>query len=393
MRRVKVFSGSSHPELAEFICEKLGIPPAAVTLKKFSNQETSVEIGCSVRDEDVFIIQSGSTHVNDHLMELLIMISACKGSSASRITAVMPYFPYSKQSKKKKHRGAITAKMVANLLSVAGVDHIITMDLHASQMQGFFNKPVDNLYAEPSIAKWIQDSVPEYANSVVVSKNAGGAKRVTSLADRLKIDFALIHSDRTRGSNQARCSPTIPGTPENDASGSSNNNLNSNNLFYLTSNTTTDHNTTERRSSDNGDDDEFSSAASITGEAPSMDDETVSVITLVGDVAGKVAFIVDDMIDKADSFITAAEHLMKKCNAKRVYVIATHGILSNDSINEIERCKSIYQLVITNTFPLSSEKRSQSSKIVVIDISATLAEAIRRTHNGESISYLFHTAI
>lgn len=114
--------------------------------------------------------------------------------------------------------------------------------------------------------------------------------RVTSLADRLKIDFALIHSDRTRGSNQARCSPTIPGTPENDASGSSNNNLNSNNLFYLTSNTA-DHNTTEIRSSDNGDDDEFSSAISITGEAPSMDDET-SVITLVGDVAGKVAFIV-----------------------------------------------------------------------------------------------------
>ncbi|GES76738.1 ribose-phosphate pyrophosphokinase 1 [Rhizophagus clarus] len=381
MRRVKVFSGSSHPELAEFICEKLGIPPAAVTLKKFSNQETSVEIGCSVRDEDVFIIQSGSSHVNDHLMELLIMISACKGSSASRITAVMPYFPYSKQSKKKKHRGAITAKMVANLLSVAGVDHIITMDLHASQMQGFFNKPVDNLYAEPSIAKWIQDSVPEHTNSVVVSKNAGGAKRVTSLADRLKVDFALIHSDRTRGFHQT-CSPTIPGTPGNDSSGSSNNNLNSSNLFYHTSN---DHSTTARRSDDNDDDDEYNSATSTTEEAPSMDDETGSVITLVGDVAGKVAFIVDDMIDKADSFIAAAEHLMKKCHAKRVYVIATHGILSNDSINEIERCKSIYQLVITNTFPISSEKRSQSSKLVVIDISATLSEAIRRTHNDKYI--------
>jgi ribose-phosphate pyrophosphokinase len=117
--------------------------------------------------------------------------------------------------------------------------------------------------------------------------------RVTSLADRLKVDFALIHSDRTRGSHQARCSPTIPGTPENDASVSSNNNSNSNNLFYLTSNTTTDHNTTAKRSSDdNDDDDEFSSATSTTGEAPSIDDETDSVITLVGDVAGKVAFIV-----------------------------------------------------------------------------------------------------
>jgi len=310
----------------------------------------------------------------------------------------MPYFPYSKQSKKKKHRGAITAKMVANLLSVAGVDHIITMDLHASQMQGFFNKPVDNLYAEPSIAKWIQDSVPEYTNGVVVSKNAGGAKRVTSLADRLKIDFALIHTDRTRGSHQAHCSPTVPGTPENEAAGSSNNNMNSNNVFYHTSNITADHITTaiinRIPADDDGDDaDDFSSATSTTGEALSVDDETSSVITLVGDVAGKVVFIVDDMIDKSGSFIAAAEHLMKKCNAKRVYVIATHGILSNDSIKEIERCKSIYQLVITNTFPISSEKRCQSSKIVTIDISATLAEAIRRTHNGESISYLFHTAI
>uniref|UniRef100_A0A1D1XLR5 Ribose-phosphate pyrophosphokinase 1 n=1 Tax=Anthurium amnicola TaxID=1678845 RepID=A0A1D1XLR5_9ARAE len=392
MRRVKVFSGSSHPELAEFICEKLGIPPAAVSLKKFSNQETSVEIGCSVRDEDVFIIQSGSNHVNDHLMELLIMISACKGSSASRITAVMPYFPYSKQSKKKNHRGAITAKMVANLLSVAGVDHIITMDLHASQMQGFFNKPVDNLYAEPSIAKWIQDSVPEYANGVVVCKNAGGAKRVTSLADRLKIDFALIHADRSRGAHQAHRSPTVPGTPESEVVGSSDNNMNSD-LFCYTSNTTADHiiPAIVNKKFDNNGEDDFNSSTSIT--TLSVDEETSSVITLVGDVVGKVVFIVDDMIDKSGSFIVAAEHLMKNCKAKRVYVIATHGILSDDSIKEIDRCRSIHQLVITNTFPIPSEKRSQSSKLVIIDISATLAEAIRRTHNGESISYLFHTAL
>ncbi|RIA96469.1 phosphoribosyltransferase-like protein [Glomus cerebriforme] len=396
MRRVKVFSGSSHPELAGFICEKLGIPPAAVTLKKFSNQETSVEIGCSVRNEDVFIIQSGSNHVNDHLMELLIMISACKGSSASRITAVMPYFPYSKQSKKKKYRGAITAKMVANLLSVAGVDHIITMDLHASQMQGFFNKPVDNLYAEPSIAKWIQDSVPEYTSGVVVSKNAGGAKRVTSLADRLKIDFALIHTDRTRGSSQAHLLPrTSEDETEEDSSNKNMNFNNCNNVFYHT-NATNDHITSAIINGKPADDDDDinSPATSVTGEDPLVDEENnSSIITLVGDVAGKVVFIVDDMIDKAGSFIAAAEHLMKKCNAKRVYVIATHGILSDDSIKEIERCKSIHQLVITNTFPISPEKKCQSSKIVTIDISATLAEAIRRTHNGESISYLFHTAL
>ncbi|CAH1761208.1 3530_t:CDS:2 [Entrophospora sp. SA101] len=359
MRRAKVFSGSSHPELSDHICEKLGISPSPVILKKFSNRETSVEIGCSVRNEDVFVIQSGSTHINDHLMELLIMISACKGASASRITAVMPYFPYSKQSKKKNHRGAITAKMVANLLSVAGVDHIITMDLHASQMQGFFNKPVDNLFAEPSIAKWIRDSVPEYiTNGVVVSKNAGGAKRVTSLADRLKIDFALIHTDRTRGRHHHHnITGEILSMDEVD----------------LTASTSSINN-------HNG----SSSGCSVCNS---------STITLVGDVAGKVAFIIDDMIDKAGSFIAAAEHLMMKCNAKRVYVIATHGILSGDSLNEIEKCKSIYQLVITNSFPVPQEKLLKSSKLVIIDVSATLAEAIRRTHNGESISYLFYTPL
>ncbi|CAG8571380.1 13513_t:CDS:2 [Funneliformis caledonium] len=382
MRRAKVFSGSSHPELADFICEKLGIPPAPVTLKKFSNQETSVEIGCSVRNEDVYIIQSGSNNINDHLMELLIMISACKGSSASRITAVMPYFPYSKQSKKKKYRGAITAKMVANLLSVAGVDHIITMDLHASQMQGFFNKPVDNLYAEPSIAKWIQDSVPEYNNGVVVSKNAGGAKRVTSLADRLKIDFALIHTECTRGSHQS-----VGNQVTEISTLSSTSSSNHDNVFH-TSNMTTNLTTSivDGKLDDVNDDD-------VPLSKESIDEETSSTITLVGDVAGKVVFIVDDMVDKSGSFIAAAEHLMKKCNAKRVYVIATHGILSGDSIKEIERCKSIHQLVITNTFPIPHEKRCQSTKIVIIDVSATLAEAIRRTHNGESISYLFYTAL
>ncbi|CAG8508287.1 22446_t:CDS:2 [Gigaspora margarita] len=369
MRRAKVFSGSSHPELANSICDRLGVPSSPVVLKKFSNQETSVEIGCSVRNENVFIIQSGSTQINDHLMELLIMISACKGSSANRITAVLPYFPYSKQSKKKKYRCAITAKVVANLLSVAGVDHIITMDLHASQMQGFFNKPVDNLYAEPCVAKWIQDAVPEYINGVVVSKNAGGAKRVTSLADRLKIDFALIHTDRTREPRRnTLCDSTTTCVTKIEV----NNVEIVNDMDDEIDDVSTDHLT--------------DSTASIISDAETN-------ITLVGDVEGKVTFIVDDMIDSSGSFIAAANHLMNKCNAKRVYVIATHGILSGDSLKEIEACRSIYKLVVTNTFPIPPDKRHQISKLVIIDISATLAEAIRRTHNGESISYLFDTAI
>ncbi|KAF4265806.1 hypothetical protein KXW98_007848 [Aspergillus fumigatus] len=198
MRGVQIFSGTSHPVLAETICERLGTLPARAVLGKFANGETRVDIGVSVRNQDVYIVQSGSQKINDSVMELLIMISACKGGSAKSITAVMPYFPYSRQSKKKSHRGAITARMLANLLSVAGVDHVITLDLHASQMQGFFGKPVDNLFAEPFIARWIRMNVPGWKEAVVVSKNAGGTKRVTSLADTLKLNFGIVTTDRRR---------------------------------------------------------------------------------------------------------------------------------------------------------------------------------------------------
>ncbi|CAG8500114.1 7890_t:CDS:10, partial [Acaulospora morrowiae] len=378
MRNVKVFSGSSHPELAELVCEKLGIPLASVVLKKFK---------CSIRNEDVFIIQSGSKHINDHLMELLIMISACKGASASRITAVMPYFPYSKQSKKKRYRGAITAKMVANLLSVAGVDHIITMDLHASQMQGFFNKPVDNLFAEPSIVKWIQDSVPEYTNGVVVSKNSGGVKRslsciiptrVTSLADRLKIDFALIHNDRTRGSHNTCCNLNISETSKNKSTDENNNNSKINGNCIITSIIDGGLNDNENE----GECHSCGASTATTNETSLEEADTNSrTITLVGDVAGKVVFILDDMIDKAGSYIAAADHLMKKCKAKRVYVICTHGLFNDECLKEMERCNSIYKLVITNTFPIPLEDNFQITKLVVIDVSVVLAESIRRIHN------------
>ncbi|CAG8452719.1 4525_t:CDS:2 [Paraglomus brasilianum] len=335
MRRAKIFAGTSHQELAHSICECVGIPPAPATLKRFSNKETSVEIGCSVRNEDVFIIQSGSTNVNDHLMELLIMIAACKGASAKRITAIMPYYPYSKQSKKKKARGAIAAK-----------NHVITMDLHASQMQGFFNKPVDNLSAEPRIVQWIEDSVPDYANGVVVSKNAGGTRRVTSLADRLKIDFALIHTDYNRGPHrnsydlpdscistdeterhQLMISQTLHSTHSDNASTSAVNNYDNGHDNAAVGGESASH----------------SASASVIGEIlTAADTETDRTTSLVGNVTGKVAFIVDDQIDKATSFIAAAEHL-KKCDAKRIYVIATHGILSGDSIKNIENCSAIHK--------------------------------------------------
>ncbi|KAJ4142225.1 ribose-phosphate pyrophosphokinase 1 [Fusarium oxysporum] len=201
MRNTLIFAGNSCPVLTGQICENLGMHPASAELTQFSNGETSVRILTSVREKDVFVVQSGSPSINDSIMELLIMISACKGGSANKVTAVLPYFPYSRQSKKKSHRGAITARMLANLLGVAGVKHVITVDLHASQMQGFFKCPVDNLHAEPILAKWIRHNVSNWREAVVVSKNAGGTKRVTSLADALKLNFGIVTTDRKRVSN------------------------------------------------------------------------------------------------------------------------------------------------------------------------------------------------
>lgn len=154
---------------------------------------------------DVFIVQSGCGEVNDNMMELLIMISACKIASASRVTAVIPCYPYARQNAKFKSRAPITAKLVANMLGVAGADHIITIDLHASQIQGFFDIPVDNLYSEPVTVQWIKENVPEWRDAMLVTPDAGGTKRVTSMADNLNIDFALIHQDRVKGNKD----PTI----------------------------------------------------------------------------------------------------------------------------------------------------------------------------------------
>lgn len=349
-----------------------------MSFRTFSNREQSIEIGVSVRNQDVFIIQSGSDSVNDHLMELLIMVNACKTASARRITAVLPYFAYSKQSKKKNMRGAITAKLVANMLAVSGVDHVITVDLHSSQIQGFFNKPVDNLFAEPSIAKFIRECVPDYMNGVVVTKNAGGAKRVTSLADRLKIDFALIHKE----------------TAADPANVSSHHSIPASRLFAL-------RKSTEAHES-------LSAASSMDSLISRGEDHSVSIkypveplngvshiegkLTLVGDVKGKIAFILDDMIDGTKSYLKAAEHLIK-CEAKAVYLIATHGIFSGTALAEVEACTAVTGIVVTNTYPIPAWKMNQTKKLQIIDLSGALAEAIRRTHNGESISYLFDTAI
>ncbi|XP_055620512.1 ribose-phosphate pyrophosphokinase 1 isoform X2 [Toxorhynchites rutilus septentrionalis] len=321
MPNIKVFSGSSHPDLASRIVDRLGIDLGKVVTKKFSNLETCVEIGESVRGEDVYIVQSGSGEINDNLMELLIMINACKIASASRVTAVIPCFPYARQDKKDKDnvpdlytsRAPISAKLVANMLSVAGADHIITMDLHASQIQGFFDIPVDNLYAEPAVLKWIRENIAEWRNSIIVSPDAGGAKRVTSIADRLNVEFALIHKERKKANE-------------------------------------------------------------------------VASMVLVGDVKDRVAILVDDMADTCGTIVHAADKLVE-AGATKVYAILTHGIFSGPAISRINNA-CFEAVVVTNTIPQDGHMKD-CPKIQCIDVSMMFAEAVRRTHNGESVSYLF----
>ncbi|KAL5535517.1 hypothetical protein ACEPAF_3611 [Sanghuangporus sanghuang] len=197
---LKIFSGTSHPELAEIIARRLGIPVSKAEITCNGIGETSVRIAESVREHDVYIVNTGYGQVNRSLMELCIMIHACKIASAKRITAVLPLFPYARQDKKDKSRAPITAKLVANMLQRSGCDHVITMDLHASQIQGFFDVP---LYAEPSAILHIKTHY-NLDDVVIVSPDAGGAKRATSIADRLGVDFALFHKERKKANEVSR---------------------------------------------------------------------------------------------------------------------------------------------------------------------------------------------
>nr|ODN94399.1 ribose-phosphate pyrophosphokinase [Cryptococcus depauperatus CBS 7855] len=196
--------GSSHPELAALIAKRLRIPLGRANISQPASGETKVTIVESVRDYDVYILNTGAGAVNTHLMELCIMIHACRIASARRITAIIPHFPYARQDKKDKSRAPITAKLVANMLREAGCDHVITMDLHASQIQGFFDVPVDKwLYAEPSMIQYMRNNI-NVKDCVIVSPDAGGAKRATSIADRLNVEFALFHKERKRANEVSR---------------------------------------------------------------------------------------------------------------------------------------------------------------------------------------------
>ncbi|EGW04688.1 Phosphoribosyl pyrophosphate synthetase-associated protein 1 [Cricetulus griseus] len=280
--------------------------------------------------------------VNTAVMELLIMAYALKTACARNIIGVIPYFPYSKQSKMRK-RGSIVCKLLASMLAKAGLTHIITMDLHQKEIQGFFSFPVDNLRASPFLLQYIQEEIPNYRNAVIVAKSPDAAKRAQSYAERLRLGLAVIHGE-------AQC--------------------------------------TELDMDDGRHSPPMVKNATVHPglELPLMMAKEKPPITVVGDVGGRIAIIVDDIIDDVESFVAAAE-ILKERGAYKIYVMATHGILSAEAPRLIEE-SSIDEVVVTNTVPHELQKL-QCPKIKTVDISLILSEAIRRIHNGESMAYLF----
>ena len=305
----------------------------------------------------MFILQSTAPgEINDGLMELLIMINACKTASARRITAVIPNFPYARQDKKDKSRAPISAKLIANMLQTAGCNHVITMDLHASQIQGFFNVPVDNLYAEPSTLRWIKANL-EVKQCVVVSPDAGGAKRYVSDS----LPSLLLYIPKSPLITREKCHPG------------------KRNILKLKD----EANRIPYRATSIAD--RLDLGFALIHKERARPNE-VSRMVLVGDVQDRIAILVDDMADTCGTLVKAAETVMSH-GAREVVAIVTHGILSGNAIETLNKSK-LSRVVVTNTVPMQG-KLEACDKLEIVDVSPTLAEAIRRTHNGESVSFLF----
>ncbi|MEW6261943.1 MAG: ribose-phosphate pyrophosphokinase [Thermodesulfobacteriota bacterium] len=308
---VIIVTGNSHPALSKEICGYLGLPLGLTQVRRFSDGEIFVELGENVRGRDVFIIQSTSTPVNEHLMELLIMIDALKRASARRITAVLPYYGYARQDRKVAPRVPISAKLVADLITVAGAKRLLSMDLHAGQIQGFFDIPVDHLFAAPVFLNYIRDK--QLMDLIIVSPDAGGVERARAYAKRLGVSMAIVDKRREEAN-------------------------------------------------------------------------VAQVMNIIGDVEGKTAIIVDDMVDTAGTLTQAAEAL-KKHGARAVMACATHPVLSGPAVERID-ASVLTSVVLANTIPLS-EKAKVSPKIHTLSVAPLLGEAIRRIHQEDSVSSLF----
>lgn len=305
-----VFSGNANPELAEEICDYLEIELGKALVGRFSEGEIRVKINQDVRGRDVFVIQPTCPPVNDNLMELLIMIDALKRASARRITAVLPYYGYARQDRKDQPRVPITARLVADLITVSGTDRVLTIDLHAGQIQGFFDIPLDHLFAVNVFVDYF--SKLGLKNLVIVSPDVGGIKMARAYAKRFKASLAIVDKRR-------------------------------------------------------------------------VNDKEAEVMHILGEVKGRNAIIVDDMVATAGSLVEAVTAL-KKAGAKDIYGAITHPVLSGPAIERIKK-SDLNELIITNTIPLDKQKKFK--KIKVLSIGPLLAEAIKRIHNEESVSSLF----
>ena len=309
---IQVFTGNANRGLAESICEKLGVELGHAAVRKFSDGETQIDIHDNVRGGDVFVVQSTSSPGNDHLMELLLLLDALKRASAKRVTAVVPYYGYARQDRKVAPRVPISAKLVADLMETAGASRVMTVELHAGQIQGFFDVPVDNLYSNPVLLPSIAEEVRDDPVAVV-SPDAGGVERARAFAKRLDASLAIIDKRRVKA-NQ------------------------------------------------------------------------VEEMRIIGDVAGRVAVIVDDMIDTAGTMCKAADAVME-AGASRVLACSAHGVLSGPAMERIAE-SALDVLFITDTIAPRADVLAER-RIKVVTVAGLIAEAIRRTHEEESISSLF----
>jgi ribose-phosphate pyrophosphokinase len=311
IKTLTIFSGNSNRELADAICRYVEIPLGRAEVTKFSDGESYVEIGESVRGVTCFVIQATCPPVNHNVMELLIMIDALKRASAGSIVVVLPYFGYARQDRKVKPRTPISAKLAADLITAAGAERVLAVDLHAGQIQGFFNIPFDHVFAMPVFMDYLRGRFGDGA--VVVSPDAGGVERARAYSKRLNSTLAIIDKRRER--------------------------------------------------------------ANVS-----------EVMNIIGDVRGKDAVIVDDLIDTAGTLVQAAKAIMEQ-GARSVSACATHAVLSGTAIQRIEE-SPLQEILVTDTIPLSDAAKA-CKKIKPLTVGRLLGEAVKRIHHGDSISSLF----
>ncbi len=309
-KHLKVFTLNSNPKLAEEIAKHIGVELGKCSVSRFSDGEVQINIEESIRGCDVFIIQSTSFPVNESIMELLIMIDALKRASAKTINLVIPYYGYARQDRKARSREPITSKLVANLLETAGSTRVITLDLHAPQIQGFFDIPIDHLLGVPILSDYFRKK--QLDDIVIVSPDHGGVTRARKMADRLKAPIAIIDKRRPR--------PNV-----------------------------------------------------------------AEVMNIIGNIEGKTAILIDDIIDTAGTITLAANALVEH-GAKAVYACCTHPVLSGPAMDRIEN-SCIKELVVTNSICLAEEKKA--GKLVELSVAGLLGEAIIRVYEEQSVSTLF----